>query len=89
MQKADFLITRLIRAKSYENPSRSDKNWDVQQQKMARGYCTMYQNQGIDQLRGYHAAGLLLCFCIYAKSRFSYDVAHVKKEAQNLSYRNM
>ena len=66
-------------------PDRSDTNHAVQSQKMARGLkclileveelyhlhvCT--ENKGADQLCGYLAADLCLCFA-YAKSRFSHD----------------
>ena len=34
------------------------------------------ENKGSDQLRGYHAADLRLCFHI-SKSRFFHDVAHL------------
>ena len=35
------------------------------------------ENKGADQLHGYCEADLRLCFRIYAKSRFSYDEAHL------------
>ena len=39
-------------------------------------YYLCYENKGADQLRVYRAADLRLFFP-YAKSRFSYDVAHI------------
>ena len=61
--------------------TRSDTNWAVQTQKMARGLkfwneeeegfnylCREYK--GADQLRGYHAADLRFCFCIHKKQVF-------------------
>ena len=64
----------------------SNKNQAVQPQKMARGlkfpvkeveglYYLCSENKGADQLCGYHAADLRLCFCICRK--FSYDTAHI------------
>ena len=35
------------------------------------------ENKGADQLRGYREADLRLCFRIYAKIRFSHDVAQI------------
>ena len=35
----------------------------------------MWENKGTDQLHGYRAADLHLCFSIHAKSRFSHDTA--------------
>ena len=35
------------------------------------------ENKGADQLQGYCAADLCLCFRIYAKSRFSHDMAQM------------
>ena len=40
-------------------------------------YYLCSKNKGADQLHGYHAADLCLSFCIYAKSRFSHDAAHL------------
>ena len=42
-------------------------------------YYIFSRNEGADQLHCCHAADLGLCFHIhvYAKSRFSHDVAHV------------
>ena len=37
------------------------------------------ENKGADQMRSYGAADLRLCFRIYAKSRFSQDVAPLTK----------
>ena len=62
--------------------TRSDTKGTVQLQKMARvlkfllweveGYYYLFsENKGADQLLGYRAADLCLCFHIYAKSRFS------------------
>ena len=74
--------------------TRSDTNWAVQSQKMARGlkfrikvgeglYCPCSENKGADQLR---PSGLprrtakLICVFVfaYAKSRFSHYAAHFK-----------
>ena len=71
---------------SLEFPTRSDINQAVQSQKMARGlkiwimeveglYYLCSKNKGADQLHGYHAADLCLCFCIYARRRFSHNAA--------------
>ena len=35
------------------------------------------ENKGPDQLCGYHAAGLPLCFFAYANSRFCHDAAQI------------
>ena len=35
------------------------------------------ENKGNDQLHGYRAAAVRLCFRIYAKSRFYHHVAHI------------
>ena len=62
--------------------NRSDTNWAVQPQKMARGmksriweveglYYLFSKNKGADQLRGYREADLRLCFCICKKPVFS------------------
>ena len=37
------------------------------------------ENNGADELRGYRAADLHLFFA-YAKSRFSYDAAHLRNK---------
>ena len=61
--------------------TRSDTNRAVQSQKMARGskfrikkgeglYYICSDNKGADQLRGYRAADLRLCFRLYAKKGF-------------------
>ena len=61
--------------------TRSDTNWAVQPQKKARSlefvikkvegvYCLCSENKGADQLHGYRAADLRLCFCIYKKAGF-------------------
>ena len=63
-------------------PTRSDTNQALQPQKMARGlkikiykddglYYLCKENIGADQLRGYHAADLRLCFQICKKMVFS------------------
>ena len=68
-------------------PTRSDTNWAVRPQKMAKGlkfrilvveglYYPCSENKGADQLRGYREADLRLCFRI-CKSRFSHDAAHM------------
>ena len=77
-------------------PTRSDTKRAVQPQKMTRGWkfwdlgrrwivlsilCS--ENKGADQLRDYHTADMRLCFRIYAKSRFSHEVAQL---AKNLEY---
>ena len=62
--------------------TRSDTNWAVQPQKMARGlkfriweveglYYLCSKNKGADQLRGYRKADLRLCFHICKKPVFS------------------
>ena len=40
-------------------------------------YYLCSENIGTDQLCGHRKADLRLCFCIYAKSRFSYDMAEI------------
>ena len=61
--------------------TRSEKNWAVKLQKMARGlkfrsleveelYYLCSENEGADQLGGYHAANLWLCFRICEKAGF-------------------
>ena len=66
---------------------RSDTNHSVQPQKLAsglkfwieqgEGLCYVCkENKGTDQLRGYMAADLRLCFPIYL-SRFSNKAAHI------------
>ena len=68
--------------------TRSDTNWAVQQQKMARGLKFRIQeieglnylcskNKDADQL---HINLQLICAIVfaYAKSRFSHDAAHVR-----------
>ena len=40
-------------------------------------YYLCNENKGADQLLGYRAADLRLCFRIYAKSRFSHDAAQL------------
>ena len=73
---------------SFVFPTRSDTNWAVQPQKMARGwkfsiweveglYYICSENNDPDQLCGFRAADLCLCFHIYAKSVFSHDAAHI------------
>ena len=63
-------------------PTRSDTNRAVQPQKMATGskflnlevegmYYPCSENKGADQLHGYHAADLRLCFHICKKQVFS------------------
>ena len=69
-------------------PTRSDTNWTVQPQKMARClkfriyevnglYYPCSKNKGADQLQGCRAADLRLCFRI-CKNRFSRDAAQMK-----------
>ena len=68
-------------------PTRSDTNWAVQPHKMARGlkfqswkveglYYLCSENKGADQLHGYCAADLHLCFCI-CKNSVSHKTAHI------------
>ena len=68
--------------RSSEFPIRSNTNWPVQPQKMARGmkfrtlvveglYYPCSKNKGADQLCGYHEADLHLCFRIWQKPVFS------------------
>ena len=63
-------------------PTRLDTNRAVQRQRMARGlifqiqeverlYYLWSENKGADQLRGYRAADLCLCFRISKKQVFS------------------
>ena len=65
-------------------PTRSDTNRAVQTQKTARVlkrqtykvvgvYYPCSENKGADQLNGYHAADLRLCF---RKKQFPHDAAH-------------
>ena len=60
-------------------PNRSNTNWAIAPQKMARGLkfqnlsrgiipCS--KNKGTAQLRGYHASDLCLYFCICQKAGF-------------------
>ena len=51
---------------------------------MMRGiFCVSCVNKDTDHLHGYfHAADLNLCFHIYAKSKFSHDVAHIKSRSR-------
>ena len=72
--------------------TRSGTNWTVQPHKMIRSLkvwnqeekelyylCSKFaKNKGADQLFGHREADLHLCFRIYAKSRFSHDVAKLK-----------
>ena len=71
-------------------PTRSDTNQAVQPLKMVRNlkfwnlkieglYYLCSENKGADQLRSYCTADQQLCFCIYAKSRFSHDMAQFEK----------
>ena len=68
-------------------PTRCNTNWAVQPQKIARAlefrikavkglYYLCSENKGADQMPGYHAADLPLCFHI-CKSRFSHDAAQL------------
>ena len=67
--------------------TRSDTNCAIKPQKMVRGlkfwileeeglYYKCSDNKGAEQLRGYPAADLRLCFR-HAKSRFSHDVVQI------------
>ena len=38
------------------------------------------KNKDADQLCGYSATDLRICFCIYAKSRFSHDAAQIAEQ---------
>ena len=69
-------------------PTRSHTNRAVQSQKMAIGLKFWIKeeeeldylysvNKGADQLHGYRAADLHLCFRIMQKSRFSHDAAQL------------
>ena len=62
-------------------PTRFDRNWASHRKKMARGlkfrsseveelYYLCSENEGADQLGGYHAANLWLCFRICEKAGF-------------------
>ena len=62
-------------------PTRSDRKRAVQPQKIARGmpffikeveglFYPCSENKVIDQLCGYRAADLRLCFCIYKRQVF-------------------
>ena len=73
-------------------PTRSDTNWSVQPQKMAKGlkfriqevkglYYLYSENKGADQLRGYREAGLRLCFRICKKLVFSGRGSNIKLQS--------
>ena len=74
-------------------PTRSDTNQVVQSQKMSKDWKFLIKevdrlhylcskNKGGDQLPSNHAADLCLCFA-YVKSRFSHDVAHLRRTNKN------
>ena len=74
-------MTRIKRIPVSGFPTRSDTNRPVQPQKMVRGlkfwiheeegqYNLCGENKGADQLRGYSAADLRLCFRICKKAGF-------------------
>ena len=78
-------------------PTRSDTNWAVQSQKMARGlkfwievieglYYLYSENKGADQLRSYCAADLRLCFRICKKPVFSERGSFELLRDKNLGY---
>ena len=75
-------MSRVMTKRSSGFPSRSDTNWAVMPQKMARGlkfrikeveglYYPCSENKGADYLRGYREADLHLCFRICKKLVFS------------------
>ena len=82
-----LVLKNIILAESRENlslafPTRSETNWAVQPQKMARGlkfqikeveglYYICCENKGADQLCDHRAADLRLCFSICKKQVFS------------------
>ena len=83
----------LCREKTCFQGFRPDPTHTVQPQEMARGlkffiweveglqfHCS--ENIGADQLCSYCAADQQLCFCIYAKSMFSREVAHIMFESR-------
>ena len=68
-------VSRLVGKPTMWFQNRSDTNWPVQAQKIARGmkfrikeverlYYPCSENKGADQLRGYREADLRLCFRI-------------------------
>ena len=63
-------------------PTRSNINWTVQQQKMAKGLKFQIwkyrdcENKGADELRSYCAADLCTCFCICQKQVFSWHITY-------------
>ena len=72
-------------------PTRSDKNWAVQPQEMARGwkfrikeverlYYPCSENKGADQLRCYREADLRLCFRICKKPVFSCRGSYIQAQ---------
>ena len=72
-----LLMSRIMRKPTMWFSNRSDTNWFVPSQKMARSfkfwiykveelYYRCSKNKGADQLRGYQEADLRLCFRIYA-----------------------
>ena len=71
--------------------TKSGTNLAVQPQKIVIGfkfwikeveelYYLCSKNKDADQLCGYSATDLHICFCIYAKSRFSHDVAQIVEQ---------
>ena len=67
--------------------TRSDTNWDLQLQKMARGlkfqiseeeglYYLCRESKGAGQQHSYCAADMRFCFCL-CKNSFSHDAAHI------------
>ena len=46
-------------------------------------YYLRNENEGADQVRGDWAADLRLCFCMYAKNRFSNDATQISKVPVN------
>ena len=56
--------------------ARSFKFW-VYEDQLEGMYNLCSQKKSADQLYGYHTADLHLCFRIYAKSKYSHDVAQI------------
>ena len=77
-----------MRNRSSGFPPRSHTTRAVQSRNMARGlkfriqeveglYYPCSENEGADQLRGYHEADLRLCFRVCKKTVFSHDAAYI------------
>ena len=88
-------MSLLMRKPVFGFPTRSDTNWSVQQQKMARGlkfwikeveglHYLCSENKGADQLCGYRKADQICVFVFaYAKSRFSHIAAPISSLEPN------